>query len=187
MDPEYRETPPGRLNWAAIKRLIRERILQVDDTPHRIAFGVLLGFIIGATPTIGLQMILYFFFATILSANKVSGILPVWLSNPVTAVPLYSFNWWLGMWILTGNPRPDSARQAEVLALIEGAPGQDLPIWERIFSGDFWTQVWHTFLSLGIELWVGSLIVGVVLGVIGYWAAYRGVIRYRARNKKEVL
>lgn len=184
MEVEYRETPPRRLSWARVKQLVVQRILQVQDTPHRIAFGVLLGFIVGATPTIGLQMVIYFFLATVLRANKISGILPVWLSNPLTAVPLYSFNWWLGMFVLSGNPRPDPARKAEVLALIEGAPGQDMSLWERLSSPEFWSQVWHTFLSLGLELWVGSLIVGVVCGVIGYWAAYQGVIRYRARKDK---
>ena len=40
------------------ERFIKYRVLHVDDTPHRIALGVALGFFVTWTPTIGVQIVL---------------------------------------------------------------------------------------------------------------------------------
>lgn len=176
---EAPELPPGL--WAKTKHLVVHNILHLDDTPHRIAFGVFLGFVVGATPTIGLQMIIYVTLAAIVGANKVSGILPVWLSNPVTAVPLYYSNWRIGRFLLGGEA--DSEASQRMLEQVIGVPGQDLPLWERLFSLSFWEAAFEAFMAMGAELWVGSLLVGVVAGAAGYWATYRGVIGFRARRK----
>jgi len=156
-------------------------ILHLDDTPHRIAFGVFLGFVVGATPTIGLQMVIYVTLAALLGANKISGILPVWLSNPLTAVPLYYSNWRIGRFFLGGDG--DSELSQRMLEQVVGIPGQDLPLWERLFSGTFWKAAFDAFVAMGAELWLGSVLVGVVCGALGYWASYRGVLAFRERRK----
>lgn len=166
--------------WAKTKHLVVHNILHLDDTPHRIAFGVFLGFLVGATPTIGVQMLIYVALAALLGANKISGILPVWLSNPLTAVPLYYSNWRIGRFLLGGES--DDAASRRVIEQVVGMPGQDMPLWERVFSASFWDAALHAFMAMGAELWLGSVLVGLVLGAIGYWATYRGVIVFRARR-----
>lgn len=181
--PFVTEPQETRKRWslASVKELVTDRILNLDDSPHRIALGVFLGFLIAATPTIGIQMVLLFIFAFIFRANKFSGILPVWLSNPVTAVPLYSFNWWLGLVLLTGETRPDPARLQRVMDLISGSPGQDISLWARVTSKAYWEAAWETFVALGAELWVGSVVVGFVFGLIGYAFTYWAIKRRRQR------
>ncbi len=179
--PELANLPPGL--WPKIKHLVVHNVLHLDDTPHRIAFGVFLGFIVGATPTIGLQMLIYVAIATVLGANKVSGILPVWLSNPVTAVPLYYSNWRIGQFLLGGEA--DDAASQKMLEAVVGLPGQDQPLWQRIVSPEFWTAAIDAFVALGGELWLGSLVVGVVLGMPAYWATRRGVIAFRNRGSPQ--
>lgn len=179
VDPED-DLPPGL--WAKARHLVVHRILRLDDTPHRIAFGVFLGFVVGATPTIGFQMIIYVAFATLLRANKVSGILPVWMSNPITAVPLYYTNWRIGQFLLTGELSNSDATK-EAISRMMGGVSSELGFVDRMMSAAFWSDVFDLFVSMGAELWVGSFFVGFVLGVPAYWAAYRGVIAYRARRE----
>ncbi len=167
--------------YERLKKLVVHNILQLDGSPHSIALGVFIGFVIGMTPTIGIQMVTYFATAALTRANRFSGLLPVWLSNPLTAVPLYYFNWRVGLFVMTGQASGDGESQAELASLISNAPGADLPLWERLTSADFWNMLFELFVALGVELWVGCLVVGLVTGVLGYWATYVGVKAYRRR------
>lgn len=178
VDPED-DLPPGL--WPKVKHLVVHRILQLDDTPHRIALGVFLGFLVGATPTIGFQMIIYVAIAAMVGANKISGILPVWLSNPLTAVPLYYSNWKIGQFLMTGSLSGSPETKAAIERMMNGATS-DASLWERLTSPELWGAAFDTFVAMGAELWVGSLLVGVVLGAPAYWAAYRGVVVYRKRR-----
>ena len=165
--------------WPRAKHVIVRYVLQLDGSPHSIALGVFIGFVIGMTPTIGLQMVSYLALSAVIGANRISGLIPVWVSNPITAVPLYYFNWRVGVFVMTGSLDGTGKSQDELAALIENAPGQDLPFFERITSGEFWSLLFDLFVALGIELWVGCIVVGLVTGVFGYWATYKGVIAYR--------
>jgi len=164
--------------------VIVQRVLQLDDTPHRIAFGVFLGFLIGATPTFGFQMLLYVTFATLLGANKIAGLAPVWISNPLTLVPLYYGDWLLGHLLLSGSVDDGGVGRQRIEALL--ATGDSVgSVWSHMFEASFWHQVVDVFFAIGAEMWVGSLVVGLGLGAIGYVAAYRGVIAYRRRRSSE--
>jgi hypothetical protein len=154
---------------------VLHRVLHLDDTPHRIAFGVFLGFVVGATPTLGLQMLIYVAIAALLGANKLSGILPVWISNPLTAVPLYYGNWWVGRLLLTGSVDGAAAGGDALEAAAAGGPTSFAQV-------DSWRDAVDAVFALGAELWVGSLVVGVVSGAVAYWITYRSVVAYRARR-----
>lgn len=168
--------------WGRIKRMVLHYVLQLDGTPHSIALGVFIGFVIGMTPTIGIQMVTYFAVAAMTGANRVSGLLPVWLSNPITAVPLYYFNWRVGSFMMTGDLAGAGQSQDELSEMIRNAPGADMPLVERLVSADFWEMALDLFVALGVELWVGCIAVGLVTGVLGYWATYEGVRAYRRRT-----
>ncbi|TFH27625.1 MAG: DUF2062 domain-containing protein, partial [Myxococcales bacterium] len=86
--------------WRRLQQIVMHNILHLDDTPHRIAWGVFIGAMIAFTPTLGLQIMLYLPVAALLRANKLSGIPVLFISNPFTAVPLYYATWSLGAAIL---------------------------------------------------------------------------------------
>ncbi len=152
-------------------------VLGVQDTPHRIALGVFLGFMIGMTPTIGVQLVIYVAFAALLRANKISGILPVFISNPVTAVPLYYFNWWVGNLATGGDTETaDFARRA--IDRVTSWEGSWWSLVRKVFEPGTWTQIWR----LVVELWVGSLIVGGVLGILFYFVTLEAVHLYRKKT-----
>jgi len=159
-----------------LKNVVVNRILGVADTPKRIAFGVFLGFVVAFTPTIGFQIVLYLAITTMLRANKVVGIPILFISNPVTAVPLYWFCWWVGAQIL-GSPQ-DGMNRAELAARMSDAQVAG-DWWSHVFSISFWRDALSTLASMGGELWLGSLVLGVASGIVGYFLALWGVKIYR--------
>lgn len=165
--------------WHRIKHAVVHNVLHLDDTPHRIALGVFLGFFVGFSPTLGFQMIIYFALAFVLKANTASGLLPIWFTNPFTAVPVYYSNWRVGSFLLTGRLDTSEASRLAIAALVET---DEVPFFERLASSEFWHSVWSLLGSIGGELWVGSLFVGVFLGLIGYFATLRCVRVYRTQH-----
>jgi uncharacterized protein (DUF2062 family) len=152
-------------------------ILGVADDPGRIAWGVFLGTVVAWTPTLGLQIVIYVMVATLLRANKLSGIPILFITNPFTAVPLYWLCWRVGAWILGTHGGDESALAAQ-LESAEAEVGQQ-SLWSAIWTSEFWSALGETLLGLGKELWLGSAVLGVAmglpLGLLTLWAvkAYR--------------
>lgn len=156
------------------KRFFIYRVLHVDDTPHRIALGVAVGIFVTWTPTVGLQMVLTVLIAILLRANKFVGIPFVWISNPVTLVPIYKWcNYEIGRWMLGGNYQsPDFARAFHV------GGSWWLEVWANRIRA-FWEATWQAFGPL----WLGSCVVGLILGTLSYFAVRYAVIRYRQHRE----
>jgi uncharacterized protein (DUF2062 family) len=148
--------------WQRLVDVVVHRILGVADTPHRIAWGVFLGCVVAWTPTIGLQIMIYVVVATLLRANKISGVPILFFTNPVTAVPIYWLAWRVGCSVL-GEPMSAGALAAMPRDLGEASLG----------------EIGHALLGMGAELWVGCLVLGVLTGLVGYALAYWGVIAFR--------
>ena len=156
---------------AKIERFLVYRVLSINDSPHRIALSVAIGIFVTWTPTIGLQMILTVALCFLLRANKFVGVPFVWISNPLTIVPIYAPNYFVGCWILGNAPK------AAWKKLITASTAPTDGWWDRI--GSWYEAIKPIFL----ELWVGSIVVGFVLGIIAYFVVYRMVIIYRAKLK----
>jgi uncharacterized protein (DUF2062 family) len=167
---------PRRL-YQRLKKTLVQRILRVNDTPHRIALGVGLGFLIGWSPTLGAQVLIYLLVATIVRANRVSGILPILMTNPLTAVPLYYTSWVVGRLVLTGTLSGGEAEWAAISsAMIEAGKLQN------ILTPLFWQNLWEVGMSFGREMWVGCLVLGTFFGLIGYVSTYYAVSAWQRRR-----
>lgn len=169
--------------WSKLREFVVHRILHLDDTPERIALGVALGFFVAWTPTIGLQMIIYVLLATVFNANKLSGIGPVWLTNPLTAVPIYGINWWVGNVLVNGfgsRVAEGKNEAASALKLLEGTGS----VWDQLFQAAFWKRVGAALLDMGLELWLGSFVVGAVFGVVSYFVTLRAVVVFREAKER---
>lgn len=85
--------PPSAKPWLRQLRHLASRrwrsVLVVQDTPHRVAWGFAIGMFIGWLPIMGIQMVAAGLLAWVLRANVVASLPPVWISNPVTVVPMY--------------------------------------------------------------------------------------------------
>ena len=152
-------------------------VLHADDTPHSIALGAAIGTFVAFLPLIGIQMIVSVALAALLRANKAICIPIVWITNPLTAVPIYGPCLLLGHFVL-GLGKPDAAVLNELTAPVEGAS------W---FEVGFWTNLFSRFINLGQELWVGCTIVATVLALLSYPLTRWAVVSYRERRRHRIL
>ena len=147
-----------------LKRFFIYRVLHVDDTPHRIALGVAIGMFVAWTPTIGFQMLLTVALSALLRANKAVGVPFVWISNPFTLLPIYGPNYLVGCWVLRQR-----AMSLDFLTAAHATGG----LLEQIQA--WWQATWHVFWPL----WIGSIQVGLALGILSYFLTRYAVVRYR--------
>ncbi len=159
----------GTIKFVArkVERFFIYRILSLDDTPHRIALGVAVGIFVTWTPSMPFQMVLVVALSWLLGANKFVGVPLVWISNPATLVPIYAPNYIIGCWIM--------GRSHNAWSVIGNAISFQGSWWDRIYT-------WYsTMTSIFWELWIGSLVVALILGVMTYFAMYRMIVVYRGR------
>lgn len=179
------------VRWLALSwRRIRRFLVRANGTPHQIAMGVAVGFFVGWLPIIGIQMAVALIFCSILRCNPVVPLGPIWLTNPVTIVPVYGANYWVGR-ALVGGP-PLSAVAEKFKLLIPHDVTSDFwsnpPLWAYSWVVEFFRNARYTvnqIAALGAEmmvpLWLGSVIVGTVLAVAGYFSTRRLVTTVRDR------
>ncbi len=165
---------PYQMVWKKARDFVIYRVLGADDTPHRIALGVAVGFFVAWTPTLGFQMMIAITMASLLRANKAVPVPIVWISNPATIIPVYYPNYLVGLWLAGGERRGlDEWRQ-----LLNGFAGSEVGWWTAI-------QEWWRFTAeIVVPLWVGSCTVGLVLGFVTYVLTWWAVRAYRQRRPR---
>ncbi len=163
-----------------LQQIIFHNILHLDDTPHRIAWGVFIGTMIAFTPTLGLQIVFYLLVATLLRANKISGIPILFISNPFTAVPLYYATWSAGATLLHPEDGGRVVTRDTIKAWL-GDTGHALRETGlgRLLDLDFWKDAGRVLLSTGDELWLGGFVFGLVSGIPLYFATRWGINAFR--------
>ncbi|GAB4387600.1 MAG: hypothetical protein Kow0025_02080 [Thermodesulfovibrionales bacterium] len=86
------------------KRLtVKERIagiLSMDETPHRVAAAVAVGVFFGISPFIGLHTVLALLVAWMFRLNRLAVLPGVFVTNPWSIIPIYTFCIWVGSLIL---------------------------------------------------------------------------------------
>lgn len=186
MNSSRLSSPPRRFRYL-LRRALRA-LGRATGTAHQIAMGVAIGFFIGWLPIVGIQMVVAVIVCTIFRANKVVPIFPIWLTNPVTMVPIYSFNYWIG-WLVVGGPP-----LADLAAVLKRMITPPDPTDEMGRFAAWWDGVKHAFhelLSMGWEmqlpLWLGCIIVGLALAIPSYYISYKFVESFRqaVANKRQ--
>lgn len=158
------------------RKFLIHNVLHVDDSPHRLALGVGLATLVAFLPLIGIQTVLAVALAALFRANKVVCIPVVWITNPITSVPIYGACLALGRLLL-----PSSASATEHIQSLErlAAPGG----FSQFFTLAFWGDLLSWAANLGAELWIGCVLVGIVLGTAAYFASRWAVVRYRQKHE----
>ncbi|MBE7465595.1 MAG: DUF2062 domain-containing protein [Planctomycetes bacterium] len=162
------------------------KVLGLNDTPESIAASTAIGIFVAWTPTIGIQMIISFALCAVARVNRIAGPLMAWITNPVTIPPIFYFNYLVGSWILhsegdagTAGKRMDAAW--ETMGTVS--------MWDFLtFNGPQINKWFDEMLHLGAEimvpLMVGSILVGLVLGLAAYPLTVRAVRAFRAARQK---
>lgn len=152
-------------------------VLHADDTPHQIALGVAVATFAAFLPVVGIQTILALSLAAALRANKAVCFPIVWITNPLTAAPIYGTFWKLGSW-LTGSNDHQAYQRFMAAIRHEGGFGQ-------LLHPTFWTELFNLLISIGGDLWIGSVVAAVVLAVVGYSVSLWAVSDYRQRFRAQ--
>lgn len=148
--------PDASLHWRSSPRTLLRSVLMLDDSQHSIALGSAIGIGIGMTPTVGVQMIIVGILALLTRRlfyfNRVAACVGVYISNPVTMVPIYYFLYWMGTFFVAGHVTRD---QFQALLEYEG------------FAG-WWNTVCGLVYDLGTPLLIGTLVVAPISGILTY-------------------
>ena len=143
--------PPFQPPSSLLRRL-RQLLLWLwhqEGTPGQRARGLAAGVFCGCYPFFGLQMLLSVALASVLRGNHLLAAAGTWISNPLTYVPLYWFNYQLGCWLL--------------------GPGAGWPGLDALRSGAIWELGW----TFGSRLLLGSTLVGLVTSLAAGWAYWQ--------------
>jgi len=160
------------------RRFLVHKVLHTADTPHAIALGTGIATFVAFLPLIGIQTIIAVALAALFRANKAICIPVVWISNPVTLVPIYGACFRFGRFLMTGG-EPRGA--AQVLSKLEKHGGLSL------LEPAFWSNLISRVAGYGVELWVGCVIIGFVSAILSYGLARWGVAAYRERRRRRLL
>lgn len=145
-------------------RLLYLRILRLRGKPETLATGLAVGVFAGCFPFFGLQTFIGIFLAAIFRGSKVAAAAGTWISNPLTYLPIYVFNYKVGKFLLR----------------VESLPIYELDL--QSFS-DF-RELGSTF---AITLMVGCFVVGIIVALIAYFSSLhflrrQNTIKYQARK-----
>jgi len=136
-------------------------ILSLKDSPHRLALAFAVGVFIGMSPLLGLHTVLGIAVAWIFRLNRIVTITGVFVTNPWTIVPIYTFSTWLG---------------AQCLGMKHIIPEID---WSHIT----FTYFFYELKPLLIPFIFGTLLVGLISAVISYFLIYHTVKKAHSNAK----
>ncbi len=117
-------------------------LLQQDGSPFFNAKGAAIGVFSGCFPFFGFQTLFGLFLAKLVKGNLFLAALGTWISNPLTYVPLYLFNYKVGSILLNYSP-DNSVDKSLVLK-----------------------DLWQKGSLFSLKLILGSSLVGLFLALI---------------------
>jgi uncharacterized protein (DUF2062 family) len=125
-------------------------ILSVKDTPHRLSLAFSLGIFIGMSPLLGFHTILGILVSSVFRLNRLVTLAGVFVTNPWTIIPIYTFSTWVG---------------ARCLGIKSILPDID---WNHITFG----ALLNDFRPLLMPFIFGTVLIGVVSSLISYTIIY---------------
>ena len=148
-----------------------------------MARGIAAGLFTAYLPLFGLHIPLAFIFAQLMRANKALAVIAVWISNPLTFVLIYYPCYRLGRLIVHFFHQKPQVELDQIQALIDQTFSLNYMLL-HLFTADYWRQVGTVFTMIGLETFIGGVILGTIVAKIGYWIAYYFIIGYRTRKKE---
>lgn len=145
--------------WRRLFRYLYIRFLRIRSSPEAIARGIAAGLFAGSFPLLGIQSLIGITLAALVRGNKMVAVASTWISNPITFVPLFALNFHIGRWLLR------------------------LPTTTVLPPASTHLDQWMTMgLDVASAIMLGSVVVGTVLSIVGYYVGL--VIAQRVRRAK---
>lgn len=164
--------------WFKARRFLAQKVLHTDDSPHAVAMGTAIAMVVAFLPLVGLQTVIAMGLAALARANKAVCIPIVWITNPLTMVPIYAACFGLGRFLLGSSGDSDGEAVLTELQRQQTA---------GLLEPEFWKGLLVNLAGMGLDLWVGCAVVGVVFATISYFLSRWGVTTYRERRRQRAL
>lgn len=157
--------------WKRTKHFCIHNILHADDPPHTLALGIAVGMFVALLPLIGIQMGLALVVAWLVKANKAVAVALVWISNPITMVPLYYPGYWLGCKLTN---MPPGGRWIELVQSNESTSSKLRAFVDNLqdFAG---------------PLFLGTFILAAAFGLFSYYVSLAVIRNYRLRRWGQLM
>ncbi|NEP56951.1 MAG: DUF2062 domain-containing protein [Symploca sp. SIO2G7] len=155
---EFGRRSQSRSSQSSFRRRLKYfywRLVRMQGSSRAIARGFACGVFAGMFPLLGLQTIIGVLLALPLRGNKILAITGTWISNPLTYVPIYTFNFHVGQWLLNKH---------DLMSI----------------NFDSWQQIKELGAEISLILLVGCLAVGLVSGIVSYFLSLKLINRFRA-------
>ena len=130
-------------------------LLSQQGGPGNQARGLASGIFFGCFPLFGFQTFLGIVLASLLRGNRLLAAIGTWISNPFTYLPLYWFNYQIGLGLLKNEENHSKISQITYQSL--------------------WEQGW----IISMQILLGSTVVGLFTALIS------GVLFYQLLKKKQ--
>ncbi|WP_374876249.1 DUF2062 domain-containing protein [Microseira sp. BLCC-F43] len=147
-------------DWRRRWRYFYLRFVRLRGSPEAIARGAAAGVFAGWFPLIATQMAAAILLAALIKGNKIVAAAATWVSNPLTSIPIYAFNFHVGRWLLRSQ--------------------------EQSFSGESISS-WQGMMQMGteflVDLLVGCFVVGSLCSVGSYFLCLWFVRRVRDKRR----
>jgi hypothetical protein len=131
-----------------------------SDPPSKMAASFGVGTLIGMSPLFGIHTLLGVLAACAFKLNKPATITGVYVTNPFTVVPIYTFGTWVGIKLM----------------------GSNLCLLGLNFHRITFSNVMHELGAFLLPFFIGSTVVSIIGGVLSYYIMLY-IFRHREKNK----
>ncbi len=152
---------------------IWKKLIHLNADPHDIAFGLALGIFVGFLPIMGIQMVVAGLVCLPFKhANKPAAVAGVWITNPLTVIPIYAFIYWIGTFFYPAD---------HIVT-----PGTIMSKMRAVLELEGFVEQTKGFLALGADIFLPMCIGGAVVGLIAmiptYFITKKSIMVYRAKK-----
>lgn len=164
VEKPVRDRPSPKRNqrgWLRNLRLYYYRLLRLQGSSGAIARGIAAGVFAGCFPLLGLQILAGVLLATAIRGNRIAAAAGTWISNPITYVPIFVFNFKIG---------------ERLLGLHDASLSIDEINWQSV-------EILDLGFAFLIPLLLGCLVTGSIAAICSYFLSFRLFTRWQESRR----
>lgn len=171
-----------RGGWVRAFHYVKHRMHRLPGTPEQIARGVFAGAFTIFTPFFGLHFFVAALLAKVMRGSILAALLATFLGNPLTYVPIAFISLQTGHWMLGTTMRGEL--NDSIFAKFGAAAGDLWHNFIAIFTPEtaHWEELHRFYDDVFFPWMVGSIIPGVICGVVCYYLSVPVIRAYQKRR-----